>query len=179
MSNKKFLVSVIGGHKSDSETASLALKVGAIVAQQEAVLVCGGLGGIMEAACRGAKQKGGLTVGIIPGEDKADANDFVDVVITTGMGYSRNTLVAGTADILIALPGEYGTLSEIAFALNAGKPVYGLGSWDIPGLEPIEDVSLLFRPYVRGTCLSIFDGKYSRRRYHPLAFSSITTRIMG
>ncbi|MDP8299692.1 MAG: TIGR00725 family protein [Candidatus Tantalella remota] len=138
MSEKKFLVSVIGGHKCDAEASELAAKIGEIVAEQDAVLVCGGLGGIMKAACRGAKQKGGLTVGIIPGEDKSDANEFVDVVIPTGMGYTRNTLVAGAADMIVALSGEYGTLSEIAFALNAGKPVYGLGAWDIAGVNALE-----------------------------------------
>ncbi len=138
MSAKRFLVSVIGGHKCDAETSELASRIGEIVAGEDAVVVCGGLGGIMEAVCRGAKAKGGLTVGIIPGEDSGAANQFVDVVITSGMGYSRNTLVAGTADMIVALPGEYGTLSEIAFALNAGKPVYGLGAWDIPGVNALE-----------------------------------------
>lgn len=138
-----FLIAVIGGHKCDGKTAELAESIGEAIATAGAVLLCGGLGGIMEAAARGAKKAGGTTIGILPGEDKGDANAFVDIVIPTGMGYSRNTLVAGSADMLIALPGEYGTLSEIAFALNAKKPVYGIGSWDIPGVEQlgsIEDV---------------------------------------
>jgi len=134
---RKILVSVIGGHKCDEETANLAEKVGEIIASSGAVLVTGGRRGIMEAASRGAKQAGGLTVGILPGEDKSDANEFVDIVITTGMGYSRNALVAGTSEVVVALPGEYGTLSEIAFALNAGKPVYGLGTWDIKGVKKL------------------------------------------
>ena len=135
MNKRKFLVSVIGGHKCDDKASDLAHNIGMVVAEEGAVLVCGGLKGIMEAACRGAKQAGGLTVGIIPGENKDDANEFVDVVIATGMGYSRNTLVAGTPDMVVALPGEYGTLSEIAFALNAGIPVYGFGTWDIDGVN--------------------------------------------
>ncbi len=134
----RLLVSVIGGHKCDGDTARLAEEVGRIVAEEGAVLVCGGLGGIMEAACRGAKKKSGLTVGIIPGEDKSEANEFVDVPIATGFGYSRNTIVAGCADIVIALPGEYGTLSEIGFALNARKPVYGFGAWEINGVEELK-----------------------------------------
>lgn len=130
----KFMVAVIGGHDCEREHASLAEKVGGIIAGEGAVLVTGGLGGIMEAASRGASEAGGVTVGIIPGENKRDANDFVDIVIPTGMGYSRNTLVAASADMLVALPGKYGTLSEIAFALNAKKPVYGLKTWDIAGV---------------------------------------------
>jgi len=137
MAGSKLLVSVIGGHKCDASTASLAGSIGSAAAREGAVIVCGGLGGIMEAACRGAKKENGLTVGIIPGEKKEDANDFVDIVIPTGMGYSRNMLVAGAADIVVALPGEYGTLTEIAAALNAGKKVYGFGTWDIPGVRKL------------------------------------------
>jgi uncharacterized protein (TIGR00725 family) len=135
----RYMISVIGGHKCDEKTARLAEEIGGIIASEGAVLVCGGLGGIMEAACRGAKNSGGTTIGIIPGEDKRDANEFVDIPVSTGMGYSRNTLVAGTADLVVALPGEYGTLSEIAFALNAGKAVYGLGAWNIPGVEKLKE----------------------------------------
>lgn len=142
MSRKK-LVSVIGGHKCDEDTARIAGDIGKAVALSGAVLVCGGLSGIMEAACRGAKSAGGLTIGIIPGEDKAEANEYVDIALPTGMGYSRNTLVAGTADVVVALPGEYGTLSEVAFALNAGKKVYGFGTWDIPGVEMLGSVEEL------------------------------------
>ena len=138
MAGKKFLVSVIGGHKCDEAASHLAEKIGGIIAAENAVVVCGGRGGIMEAVSRGAKAAGGLTVGIIPGEDKRDANEFVDIVISTGMGYSRNTLVAGTADMVVALPGEYGTLSEIGAALNARKTVYGFGAWDIPGVVKLE-----------------------------------------
>ena len=137
MGDRKFLVSVIGGHECDGPVAELAEKIGGIIAQEGAVLVCGGLEGVMKAVSRGANTAGGLVVGIIPGGDKRDANAFVDIVITTGMGYSRNTLVAGAADMVVALPGKYGTLSEIGFALNAGKPVYGFDAWDIPGIEKL------------------------------------------
>ena len=98
------------------------------------MLVCGGRGGVMEAACRGAKASGGTTVGILPGGDRADANPYVDIAFATGMGELRNGLIVRTVDALIAIGGEFGTLSEVALALKAGKPVVGLGSWD---LEPI------------------------------------------
>ncbi|MFC1480368.1 TIGR00725 family protein [Candidatus Omnitrophota bacterium] len=150
---RRLLVAVIGGHECDSRVAALAEGIGAVVAQAGAVLVCGGLGGIMEAAARGAKNSDGYTVGIIPGEDKSSANKFIDIVITTGMGFSRNVIVAGTADLIVALPGEYGTLSEIGFALNAKKPVYGLGTWDIPGVEKLvspEELKDIIREHIRG-----------------------------
>jgi uncharacterized protein (TIGR00725 family) len=102
------------------------------------VLVCGGLGGVMEAACRGAKGAGGTTVGILPGTDRSEANEFVDVAIPTGLGEARNALVVRTAHALIAVGGGYGTLSEIALALKAGKRVVGLGSWDIDGVERVD-----------------------------------------
>ena len=149
---KKFLVSVIGGHDCDDRTAKLAEEIGEIIAEEGAVLITGGLAGIMEAASRGAKSKGGLVLGIIPGEDKGDANDYVDIPITTGMGYSRNILVAGTADIIVALPGKYGTLSEIALALNAKKQVLGFGTWDIPGVEKLktpEELRIVLREWMK------------------------------
>ncbi|MGB2600653.1 MAG: TIGR00725 family protein [Candidatus Omnitrophota bacterium] len=140
---RKFLVSVIGGHECDDSAAKLAEDIGSVVAEEGAVLICGGLAGIMEAACRGAKKSNGLTVGIIPGEDKEAANAYVDIAIATGMGYSRNTLVAGTPDMVVALPGKYGTLSEIGFALNARIPVYGFGTWDIEGVETLKTIEEL------------------------------------
>ncbi|MDP8259049.1 MAG: TIGR00725 family protein [Candidatus Aadella gelida] len=135
---KKILVSVIGGHKCDEKTAEVAEKVGKIIAEEGAVLVSGGLAGVMEAANRGAVSAGGLTVGIIPGNDKSEANEFVNIVITTGIGYARNTIVATGSDIVVALPGEYGTLSEIGFALSLKKKVYGLGSWEMPEVIKLE-----------------------------------------
>jgi uncharacterized protein (TIGR00725 family) len=103
--------------------------------ERGAVVVCGGLGGVMEAACRGVRQGGGTSVGILAGDDRSAANDHVDVAIATGMGEARNALVAGSADTLIAVGGEYGTLSEIALALRAGKRVVGIDTWDIEGVE--------------------------------------------
>jgi uncharacterized protein (TIGR00725 family) len=112
-----------------------AERVGALVAQRGAVLVCGGLGGVMEAACRGARQEGGTAVGILPGLDRSAANPHVDLALATGLGEARNALVVRAGDALIAVGGGYGTLSEIALALKAGKRVAGLGTWEIEGVE--------------------------------------------
>jgi uncharacterized protein (TIGR00725 family) len=105
--------------------------VGAAVAEAGAVLVCGGLGGVMEAACRGARSKDGLTVGLLPGADRRDANGWVQLAVPTGLGEARNALVARSSDVLIAIGGGWGTLSEIAFARKAGIPVVGLGTWEL------------------------------------------------
>lgn len=130
----KKIIAVIGSHDADAKLAKMAEEVGREVAKLGCILVCGGLGGIMEAACKGTKEAGGMTIGIIPGNNKNDANKYVDIVIPTGMGYARNVLVVKAADIVIALPGEYGTLSEIAYAMQMEKPTIGIGTWDIPGI---------------------------------------------
>jgi len=109
----------------------VAEEVGRAVAEAGAVLVCGGLGGVMEAACRGAHAGGGLTVGILPGRDRDEANRHVDVAIPTGMGEARNALLVRAADAVVAVAGEYGTLSELALALQAGIPVVGLDTWEL------------------------------------------------
>jgi uncharacterized protein (TIGR00725 family) len=111
-----------------------AENVGRLLAERGAVLVCGGLGGVMEAACRGAKEAGGTTIGILPGSDRSAANPYVDIAIPTGLGEARNALVVRSADALIAVGGAYGTLSEIALALKAGKRVAGIESWDVEGV---------------------------------------------
>jgi len=121
----------VGSSTADAELARAAEQVGEAVALGGAVLVCGGLGGVMEAACRGAKRGGGLTVGLLPDASRERANPFVDVAVATGMGEARNAMVVGGADAVIAVGGEYGTLSEIALALRAGKPVVGLGTWEL------------------------------------------------
>ena len=123
-------VSVSGSGEAPPEVIALAEEVGSRLAAANAVVVCGGLGGVMEAVCRGAKSAGGTTVGILPGTARTDANAFVDVAIPTGLGESRNSLVARAADALIAIGGEFGTLSEIALALKIGTPVIGLGTWE-------------------------------------------------
>ena len=121
------------------EPTVAAAEVGRLLAEHGVTLVCGGRGGAMEAACRGAKEADGLTVGILPGPDRSDANPFVDIVLPTGLGEARNALVVGAADVVIAIGGGYGTLSEIALALKAGKRVIGLGTWDIEGVVAAED----------------------------------------
>ena len=105
--------------------------VGRGLAERGAVVVCGGLGGVMEGACRGARAAGGRTVGILPGQDRGAANPFVDVAIPTGLGEARNALVVRAADALVAIGGSWGTLSEIALACKAGKRVVGLGTWEL------------------------------------------------
>jgi uncharacterized protein (TIGR00725 family) len=124
-------IAVIGGGSCSAAEAGLAEEVGGAIAESGAVLVCGGLGGVMEAAGRGAKAKGGTTIGIIPGSDYHAANDYIDYVICSGIGEARNLAVVLTADGVIALPGEYGTLSEISFALKYNRPVASLGSWEV------------------------------------------------
>lgn len=131
----KKIIGVIGGSKVDQTAYDTAYEVGRLIGESGAVLVCGGLGGVMEAACKGAKAVGGMTVGILPGTQVSDANIHVDIPIATGLGYGRNLIIINTAQTLIAVSGQYGTLSEIGFALQLGKPVYGLGTWDIDGIE--------------------------------------------
>src|SRR4051795_6321351 len=122
-------IAVIGAGNASADEEHAAEAVGAHVAKAGAILVCGGRGGVMEAACRGAKARGGTTVGILPGASRLDANPYVDVAIATGLGELRNGLVVRAADALVAVGGAYGTLSEIALALKAGKTVVGLGTW--------------------------------------------------
>jgi uncharacterized protein (TIGR00725 family) len=124
-------VAVVGPGEAIADELATAEDVGRLLATRGAVLVCGGLGGVMEAACRGAKDGGGTTVGILPGHDRRAANRYVDVAIATGLGEARNALVVRAADALIAVGGGFGTLSEIALALKSGKPVVGIGTWDL------------------------------------------------
>jgi len=122
----RLLIAVVGGSTCSSEEAEWAAAVGRLVAERGAVLVCGGLGGVMEAAARGAKQAGGLTVGILPGSDADDANPYIDVPLATGMGEMRNALIVRAAHAVIAIGGGWGTLSEIALAQRIETPVVGL-----------------------------------------------------
>ena len=140
------IIGVIGSSKAEPELLKLAEEVGAEIAKSGAAVVCGGLSGVMEAVCRGARREGGLTIGIIPSDEKRDANQYVQIPIVTGMGMGRNVMLVKTADVLIAVGGEFGTLSEIAHALNMGKKVIGLRTWklekahtrDIPNLVEVE-----------------------------------------
>ncbi len=133
------MIAVIGGSNADEEALSLAHQVGAELAKRGAVLVCGGLGGVMEAACKGAKAHGGTTVGILPGSDPSEANPYVDIPICTGIGYARNVIVVKSGRAVIAIDGAFGTLSEIAHALGDGIPVVGFKTWDfsILGQQPV------------------------------------------
>lgn len=125
------VIGVIGESRfSDAAHEALAEEVGRRIAAAGCALICGGLGGVMEAACRGSRTAGGMTIGILPGSDRKEANAFVDVAVATGMGQTRNTIIVLTADALIAIGGGYGTLSEIGFALRQGRPVVGLRTWD-------------------------------------------------
>ena len=124
-------VSVAGAGEATPEQAALAEEVGRLLAERGAVVICGGLGGVMEALCRGASQAGGITIGILPGTDPGAANPHVLVPIPTGLGEARNALVAGASDALIAIGGKLGTLSEIALALRSGIPVVGLVTWEL------------------------------------------------
>ena len=125
------IIAVIGNASCSTEEAELAEAVGEELAQQGATVICGGLGGVMEAVCRGAKSKGGLTVGVLPGEDSSMANPYVDIPIVTGVGYARNMAVVKSAQGVIAIGGNYGTLSEIAYALKRDIPVIGLNTWSL------------------------------------------------
>ena len=125
-------IAVVGGGDCSPEVYEMARQLGKLLAEQGHVLLCGGLGGVMEAACCGARDAGGVSVGILPG-DKKEANRFVGIAIATGMNYARNVIIVKSADAVIALPGMYGTLSEIALALKMGKRVISLQSWEIPG----------------------------------------------
>lgn len=131
-------VSVIGGGQIDEATADVAGAVGEELARRGHTVVCGGRGGVMEAVCRGASAADGHTIGILPGEDRRGANEYVDTVIATGMGHARNVLVVLNGDAAIAIDGSTGTLSEIAHALDFGRPVAGLDTHEIDGVEAVE-----------------------------------------
>lgn len=133
-------VGVIGGHRASEKHLKMAEAIGEEIAKLGFVLVSGGLSGVMEAACRGAKKAGGLTLGILPGRDRTEANKCVDIPVVTGLGYVRNVLVVINSNVIIAIDGEYGTLSEISYALNYKVPVIGLDTWDIRGIIKAKDV---------------------------------------
>jgi uncharacterized protein (TIGR00725 family) len=136
-------VAVVGAGGDDVAAAVLAVAeaVGAELGRRGAVVVTGGLGGVMQAACRGARSAGATTLGILPGDDRGAANPFVSVAVATGLGELRNALVVRSADAVVAIAGGAGTLSEIAFALKAGKPVAGIGTWRIDGVTDVDDAA--------------------------------------
>jgi len=145
---KSVFVAVIGGGHCTNEEALLAEEVGRGIAQQGAVLICGGLGGVMEAACKGAVAAGGTTIGILPGDSAASANPYICLPIVTGMGQARNAVVVKSAQVVIAIGGGYGTLSEIGHALRSNIPVVGLRTWSVgrrgkvdEGIMPADNAS--------------------------------------
>jgi uncharacterized protein (TIGR00725 family) len=124
-------VAVIGPGEATDDELAVAERVGAGLAEAGVVVVCGGLGGVMEAACRGASDRGGLTVGLLPGRDRSAGNPYLSIVLPTGLGELRNGLVVGTADGVVAVGGSWGTLSEVALAMKTGKPVVAVGGWPL------------------------------------------------
>ncbi len=143
MKDKNVFIGVIGGGDVTPQVAGLAEEVGREIARKGAVLVCGGLGGVMEAACRGASREGGLTIGILPGENRQAANPYVKIPIVTGLGHARNVAVVKSAQAVIAIDGSYGTLSEIGHALQSGIPVIGLNTWSLSIDGKVDDSIIL------------------------------------
>jgi uncharacterized protein (TIGR00725 family) len=131
-------VSVIGGGDVDGATAAQARAVGRLLGERGHVVVCGGLGGVMEAACAGASAAGGRTIGILPTADRDDANEYVDTAIATGLGHARNALVVMNGDAVVAVDGGVGTLSELGFAGVFDRPVAGLGTHEVAGVEAVD-----------------------------------------
>lgn len=141
-SEKRTVIGVIGGGQCSAQEAALAEAVGRELAKRGAILICGGLGGVMEAACRGAAIESGMTIGVLPGDSPSSANPYVQIPIVTGLGEARNLVIVKSAQAIIAIGGDYGTLSEIAFALKSGTPVIGLNTWSFSRNEQ-EDKSIV------------------------------------
>ncbi len=147
MTNRDVYIAVVGPSAATPAEHALGEEVGRLIAEAGAVLVCGGLGGLMEAAASGCAAAGGRSVGVLPTETRAGANPYLTTVVATGMGEARNAIVVRTADAVIAVAGEFGTLSEIALALKMGKPVVGLQTWELAkdGL-PVEAITRATSP---------------------------------
>ncbi len=143
-------LSVVGAGTADPELFERARAVGRAVAAVGAVVVCGGLGGVMAGACRGAREAGGCTVGLLPGDDPAGANPWVEIAIPTGLGHARNVLVVQAGGAVLALPGSWGTASEVALALKMGRPVVGVGAWEqMAGVVRVDDPAAAVAEAVR------------------------------
>jgi len=138
------IIGIIGGNKCDKQIEKIAEEVGSEIAKRKHILLCGGMSGVMEAACKGAKKSGGLTVCILPGKNKDDANKYIDIPIITAMSHARNAIIVRTADIIIAISGKYGTLSEIGLAKAIDKTVIGIKTWNIPGIIKVNSVKEIF-----------------------------------
>ena len=143
MMNKKKFIAVIGGSECSPQEAELAEEVGRELARQGVILVCGGLGGIMAAACKGASSEGGVTIGILPGGSRQAANPYVQIPIVTNLGEARNVVLVKSAEAVIAIGGGYGTLSEIGHALRNGLPVVGLNTWSLSRNDQSDDSIIL------------------------------------
>jgi hypothetical protein len=143
------IIGVIGSSEASSEESKTAEEIGREIARRKGILVCGGLSGVMEAACRGAKSEGGMTIGIIPGFNRSEANPYVDIPIVTGISEARNIIVVRSSNAIIAIGGSFGTLSELAFALKLNIPVIGINTWEVSSnikkaKTPKEAVDLAF-----------------------------------
>lgn len=148
-------IAVIGAGAAPAELLELAYQVGAEIGAHGATLVCGGRGGVMEAAARGARERGAHTIGVLPGFDHGGANPHIEFVIATGMGEARNAVVIGSADAVVALAGEGGTLSEIGFALKLGRPLVALRAWmNIEGLARADDAQSAVAQAIRLAALA-------------------------
>jgi len=161
---RRIIIAVIGGEQPAAEEAVWAEEVGRELARNGAALVCGGLGGVMEAACRGVAAEGGLTIGILPGDKAERANPYVQIPIVTGIGYARNIAVVKSARAVIAVGGAYGTLSEIAHARQSGIPVIGLNTWSLIRNGQPDDSIILAGNAVDAVkkALDSISGKYDR-----------------
>lgn len=149
MRKQKITVSVIGGHRKNGKVELLAHKIGKIIGGMGCVLVCGGLSGVMEAASKGAQEAGGLTIGLLPGKEKQDANPYIDIALPTTIGYARNAMVACSADIVVALSGSYGTQSEICYGLVYGRPVIDMGGWKMKGMIRVRGLADFERKFTK------------------------------
>lgn len=136
---KQKIIAIVGGSSVDQHFYDFAYQVGKLIAEHNCILVCGGLGGVMEAAAKGASESGGTTIGILPGFEKRDANPYISIPIVTGMSTARNSIIARTCDLTIAIDGKYGTLSEIAYCLDFGKTVLGYKTHNIDEVIQIRE----------------------------------------
>ena len=149
------LIAVIGGNEPSPEEARLAEEVGRELARRGAILICGGLSGVMEAACRGAATEGGLTIGILPGSNPDDANPYVRIPIVSGVGYARNIAVVKSARAVIAVGGSYGTLTEIAYALQSDIPVIGLNTWSLSRNSQTDDSIIVAKDPIKAVDIAL------------------------
>ncbi len=138
-------IGVIGGKSVDKEIYSIAYKLGKEIAKRGHIVVCGGLGGVMEAVSRGSKEEGGISIGLLPGNSIENSNPYITIPVATGIGIMRNLQIVYNSDIIVAVDGSYGTLSEIAYSLALGKTVLGYKTWNIEGIESFNDLNSLLK----------------------------------